>query len=164
MDGFATNQEYACEHIYHFPQHHLNLSASSVTHIPSSSLQQCQSVSSYNPHIRLDDDVIDRALMHPLIQRSMSVLYHMPAYCAHTLELIAASRRSEVTRRFLLVLTHGYNGLLPIEMRVHDPINYVGNKYAFFVILLATVIWPGACFLMKRKMELKDLSLRKKLL
>mmetsp|Transcript_55303 Transcript_55303/g.82263 ORF Transcript_55303/g.82263 Transcript_55303/m.82263 type:complete len:902 (-) Transcript_55303:243-2948(-) len=131
MDGLATKQERAYERLYHFLQRHLNLSASSVAHVPTSSSQQRQSMSSYNPHMQLDDDEIDEALTHPLVQRSMSVLRHMPAYYAHTLELIAASRRSEVTRRFLLALTSGYNGLSPIEMRAHDPVNYVGDMCAF---------------------------------
>jgi conserved oligomeric Golgi complex subunit 6 len=47
------------------------------------------------------------------------------------LELIAQSRRSEETRRFLLALTSGYGGLPPIEMRAHDPVVYVGDMLAF---------------------------------
>jgi hypothetical protein len=47
------------------------------------------------------------------------------------LELIATSRRAEVTRRFLLALTSGYDNVAPIEMRAHDPVGYVGDMLAF---------------------------------
>jgi hypothetical protein len=45
--------------------------------------------------------------------------------------MIATSRRIEVTRRFLLVLTAGHDGQAPLEMKAHDPVSYVGDMLAF---------------------------------
>ena len=80
--------------------------------------------------MELDDDRLDEALSHPCVLRALNTLKHTPSFHSHTLELISTLRRSEVTRRFLLALTRGYNGMPPIEMKAHDPQNYVGDMLA----------------------------------
>lgn len=95
MESLASKQERAYERLYHWLQKHLHLN---VSHVPS---QQQQPV---------DQDSIDESLSHPFVRRSLFVLRNVPAFYAHTLELIATSRRSEETRRFLLALTSGYDG------------------------------------------------------
>ena len=70
-------------------------------------------------------------MSYPCIQRALRTLKYAPSFYRHTLELIGTLRRAEVTRRFLLALTRGCNGLPPIEMKAHDPQNYVGDMLAF---------------------------------
>ena len=125
MESLATKQERAFERLYHWLQKYLHLN--SVTHVPTSSSQGATAAFHEEAH----PDVLDEALSHPFVRRSLQVLYHVPAFYSHTLELIAASRRSEETRKFLLALTSGYNGRSPIEMKAHDPVNYVGDMLAF---------------------------------
>jgi conserved oligomeric Golgi complex subunit 6 len=122
MEGLATKQERAYERLYHWLQQYLHLN--SVSHVPTSS-------SSSAPTHQIDGDILDEALSHPFVRKSLSVLQHVPAFYSHTIELIASSRRSEETRRFLMALTSGYGGQAPIEMKAHDPINYVGDMLAF---------------------------------
>lgn len=72
------------------------------------------------------------------MQRSLYTLRHVPAFYSHALELIASSRRTEETRRFLLALTSGYGGMPPLEMKSHDSVAYVGDMLAFCFQALAT--------------------------
>lgn len=83
------------------------------------------SSSSANPQIVEDrgDERLDVALQHAFVQRSLYTLRHVPAFYAHTLELVASSRRTEETRRFLLALTSGYGGMPPLEMKSHDSVS-----------------------------------------
>ena len=122
MEGLATKQERAYERLYHWLQQYLHLN--SVSHVPTSSSPSA-------PTQQIDGDILDEALSHPFVRKSLSVLQHVPAFYSHTIELIASSRRSEETRRFLMALTSGYGGQAPIEMKAHDPINYVGDMLAF---------------------------------
>jgi len=78
-----------------------------------------------------DDGRLDVALQHAFVQRALYTLRHVPAFYAHTLELIASSRRTEETRRFLLALTSGYGGMPPLELKSHDSVAYVGDMLAF---------------------------------
>jgi hypothetical protein len=75
---------------------------------------------------KFDDDegglYLDEALQEHFVKMALYTLRHVPAFYCHTLELIASSRRSEVTRRFLLALTSGYTNLPPIEMKAHDSV------------------------------------------
>lgn len=98
------------------------------------------SSSSANPQIVEDrgDERLDVALQHAFVQRSLYTLRHVPAFYAHTLELVASSRRTEETRRFLLALTSGYGGMPPLEMKSHDSVSYVGDMLAFCLMALAT--------------------------
>jgi hypothetical protein len=73
----------------------------------------------------------DEVLQHPFVKRALFTLRHVPAFYTHTLELVANSRRAEETRRFLLALTSGYNGLPPMEMKSHDAVAYIGDMLAF---------------------------------
>lgn len=118
MESLAQKQERAYERLYHWLQKHLHLFANSSSpgaNVPS----------------QLDPDSLDEALQHPFVKRSLFTLRHVPAFYSHTLELVAASRRSEETRRFLLALTSGYGGSPPIEMKAHDSVAYVGDMLAF---------------------------------
>jgi conserved oligomeric Golgi complex subunit 6 len=123
MESLSIKQERAYERLYHWLQKYLHLN--SVTHVPTSS------GAVPNTQDLVDSDALDEALSHPFVKRSLKVLYHVPAFYSHTLELIASSRRAEETRRFLLALTAGYNGRSPIELKAHDPITYVGDMLAF---------------------------------
>lgn len=53
------------------------------------------------------------------VKRAFYTLRHVPAFYEHALELLAQSRRSFVTKRFLLALTAGPT---PMEMKAHDPV------------------------------------------
>lgn len=122
MESLALKQERAYERLYHWLQKYLHLN--SVTHVPTSS-------SGGAAPAELDADMLDEALSHPFVRRSLEVLHAVPAFYSHTLELIASSRRSEETRRFLMALTSGYQGRSPIELKAHDPVQYVGDMLAF---------------------------------
>ena len=111
MEGLAAKQERAYERLYHWLQTHLHLNS-----------QQQQEV---------DSDAMDEALSHPFVRQALITLKHVPAFYSHTLEMIATSRRVEVTRRFLLALTSGYDGNAPMEMKAHDPVSYVGDMLSF---------------------------------
>lgn len=124
MESLALKQERAYERLYHWLQKYLHLN--SVSHVPTSSGGGGGGGTS-----ELDSDALDEALAHPFVRRSLQVLHHVPAFYSHTLELIANSRRSEETRRFLMALTAGFNGRSPIELKAHDPVAYVGDMLAF---------------------------------
>jgi len=115
METLAQKQERAYERLYHWLQKYLQLHS----HEQNSARAQ------------YDSDRMDEILSHPFVRRSLQALQNVPAFYSHLLELIAQSRRSEQTRRFLLALTSGYNGLSPIEMRAHDTVVYVGDMLAF---------------------------------
>jgi hypothetical protein len=117
MESLAQKQERAYERLYHWLQKYLHVYGN-------------ESARS-NSFVQQDDDMLDEALSHPFVRRSLFTLRNVPAFYSHLLELIAASRRSEVTRRFLLALTSGYGGLPPIEMRAHDAVVYAGDMLAF---------------------------------
>jgi hypothetical protein len=117
METLAQKQERAYERLYHWLQKYLHLHSHEQHGVPSV--------------VTVEDDRFDEALSHPFVRRSLRTLRNVPAFYSHLLELIAQSRRSEETRRFLLALTSGYAGLPPIEMRAHDSVVYVGDMLAF---------------------------------
>jgi len=121
METLAQKQERAYERLYHWLQKYLHVH--NHEHGASSGGD-----ASMHPQ---DDDRLDEALSHPFVRRSLLTLKNVPAFYSHLLELIAQSRRSEETRRFLLALTSGYGGMPPIEMRAHDSVVYVGDMLAF---------------------------------
>ena len=121
METLAQKQERAYERLYHWLQKYLHVH--NHEHGASSGGD-----ASMQPQ---DDDRLDEALSHPFVRRSLLTLKNVPAFYSHLLELIAQSRRSEETRRFLLALTSGYGGMPPIEMRAHDSVVYVGDMLAF---------------------------------
>lgn len=115
MEVLAQKQERAYERLYHWLQKYLNVHGH-------------ENAAAFGAP---DEDHVDEALAHPFVRRSLYTLRNVPAFHSHLLELIAGSRRSEETRRFLLALTSGYGGLPPIEMRAHDAVVYVGDMLAF---------------------------------
>jgi len=135
METLASKQERAYERLYNWLQSYLRLNT--MQHVPTSSSamnpnsSRLQRQQSSNLDALDEDDLLDEALAHPFVNKALMMLNYMPAYYNHILELIAMQRRSEVTRRFLLALTSGYNGMTPIEMKAHDPVNYVGDMLAF---------------------------------
>lgn len=134
MDSLSTKQERAFERLYRFLHSRLDLASSNVSHVPTSSSSQA---SPPQPVLMMDDeDGMDETLGNEFIRRSLVLLRQVPAYYSHTLELIATRRRSEVTRKFLLALTSGYNGGTPMERMAHDPLNYVGDMLAFVFRML----------------------------
>ena len=133
METLATKQERAYERLYNWLQTFLHLNEAATKHVPTSSSMQ-STVVQHQQSSNLDeddDDLMDESLSHPFVKNSMVMLKYVPAYYNHILELISMQRRSEVTRRFLLALTSGYNGMTPIEVKAHDPVNYVGDMLAF---------------------------------
>jgi len=141
MEQLATRQERAYERLYTFIQYFLGIgSATPNSHhnVPTSSNDAGRSYSASMDASQFgalgrfqDGDDMDEAFGHPIIRRALRVLRHSPAHHVHALELMASSRRTEVTRRFLLALTSGYGGMAPLEMRAHDPVGYVGDMLAF---------------------------------
>jgi len=145
MEKLAQKQEMAYERLYHFLQAYLNLNTNVVAGLPpsaiptSSSMQHQQQrildrvtlTQQPSPTTMLSDDIVEERLAHPFTKRALTSLSHVPTFYSHCLELIATSRRAEVTRRFLLALTSGYDNVAPIEMRAHDPVGYVGDMLAF---------------------------------
>ena len=127
VENLASKQDDAFERLYHFLHSKLELSQASVAHVPTSSSASSSAVLSHS----LGEGLMDEILLNPFVKRSIVVLRQVPAYYRHTLELIATSRRSEVTRKFLIALSSGYDGMAPIEMKAHDPVNYVGDMLAF---------------------------------
>lgn len=125
VENLASKQDQAFERLYHFLHSRLDLSNASVAHVPTSS-----SAGPAQPIINIQDGM-DETLLHPFIRKSIVVLRQVPAYYKHTLELISTIRRAEITRKFLLALTSGYDGMDAIEMKAHDPVNYVGDMLAF---------------------------------
>ncbi|KAL3945032.1 MAG: hypothetical protein SGBAC_000889 [Bacillariaceae sp.] len=117
MEGLAQKQENAYERLYHWLQKYLRVFGSESA--------------GPNAFVEQDEDVLDEALSNPFVLKSLRALKNVPAFHSHLLELIASSRRSEETRRFLIALTSGYQGLPPIEMRAHDAVVYVGDMLAF---------------------------------
>lgn len=129
MEHLAQKQERAYERLYHFLQFYLQLNVTS-SHVPTSSAQQRQSMlDRMDPED--DDEIMEERLTCPFVKRALGSLSTIHLFHSHLLELIAGARRSEVTRRFLLALTSGYQHAPPIEMRAHDPTNYVGDMLAF---------------------------------
>lgn len=141
MEQLASRQERAHERLYQFVQYYLGIGSAA----PSSNMRAVPTSSTDRPSMGVDPsiynkgalgrfhdgDEMDEAYAHTVIRRSLHVLRNSPAHHVHALELIASSRRTEVTRRFLLALTSGYGGMAPLEMRAHDPVGYVGDMLAF---------------------------------
>lgn len=113
MENLAQKQERAYERLYHWLQKYL------------------QAPISGSANDSIEQDGLDEALQHHFVKRALYTLRYVPAFYSHTLELVASSRRAEVTRRFLLALTSGYQGFAPIEMNAHDSVVYVGDMLAF---------------------------------
>ena len=138
MESLAQQQERAYERLYHWLQKCLHVyghqaqspqpsvGGGADPHTTSASGGAGASAAGYSSH-----DTLDEALQHPFVKRALFTLRHVPAFYSHTLELVASSRRAEETRRFLLALTNGYDGLAPIEMKSHDSVAYVGDMLAF---------------------------------
>lgn len=96
LETLSQKQELAYERLYHWLQSELN------------------------EHNEEDDDEFQR---NELVLSALSELRHVPAFCTHIYELLAGSRRSSVTRRFLLALTAGLDdGTPPMELKAHDSV------------------------------------------
>lgn len=141
MEQLANRQERAHERLYTFLQYFLGIGSATPTshhNVPTSSNDAGRSFSvsdaaQFGAKLGRfqDGDDMDEAFGHPVVRKALRVLRHSPSHHVHILELIASSRRTEVTRRFLLALTSGYGGMAPLEMRAHDPVGYVGDMLAF---------------------------------
>jgi hypothetical protein len=140
MEQLANRHERAHERLYTFLQYFLGIGSATPTshhNVPTSSNDTGRSfsisdASQFGALGRFQDgDDMDEAFGHPVVRKALRVLRHSPSHYVHILELIASSRRTEVTRRFLLALTSGYGGMAPLEMRAHDPVGYVGDMLAF---------------------------------
>jgi len=80
---------------------------------------------------------------HPFFHKALMILYtHVPTYYHHIVDLFAQTRRTIVTRNFLIALTTGStsyhnhstttntNISAPLERMAHDPVTYVGDMLA----------------------------------
>ena len=131
MEQLASRQEKAHERLYQFIQRHLGVGiASTGRNVPTSSDAPVHQDGALSGRFR-DGDDMDEAYADIILRRALYVLRNSRERHVHALEMIAASRRTEVTRRFLLALTSGYGGMAPLEMRAHDPVGYVGDMLAF---------------------------------
>ncbi|KAL7521409.1 hypothetical protein ACHAWX_006083 [Stephanocyclus meneghinianus] len=149
MEQLAARQERAHERLYQFLQFYLGIGSgappSVLRNVPTSSSDVLRGglsrSMSADPSLYddagawlgrfRDGDEMDEAYANIVLRRALYVLRNSPARHVHALEMMAASRRAEVTRRFLLALTSGYAGAAPLEMRAHDPVGYVGDMLAF---------------------------------
>lgn len=127
LENLASKQERAFERLYHFLHSRLDLSATPM----NSSHASLGNLSSASVPPKLQYDNMDDTLSQPFVKSAIVLLRHVPAYYKHTLELIASNRRANGTKTFLLALTSGHDGMPPIEMKAHDPVNYVGDMLAF---------------------------------
>ena len=150
MEALAQKQQKAYDRLYNFvhaifdpQQHHKNSTGGNV---PTSSKAVKEA---YNPNNQEDEEAfsywMEEALQMPFIQKSLQTLQAgVPHYYTHTLELIATSRRTLLTRKFLMALTSGVTNnhsassnsaqqmsSPPLERMAHDPVVYVGEMLAF---------------------------------
>jgi conserved oligomeric Golgi complex subunit 6 len=100
LESLSQTQELAYERLYHWISSFLQLTLAQ------------QDLSSENAD----------ALQNPFVIAAVHTMQHVPAFYTHTVELIAASRRSEVTRQFLVALTVGTDTSTPLEMKAHDSV------------------------------------------
>ena len=148
MEQLANRQERAHERLYQFVQTSLGIgmAAPNNRNVPTSSSDAMRSGSGagrqFMDHSMYEDgaallgrfrdgDEMDEAYANIILRRALHVLRNSRERYVHALEMIASSRRTEVTRRFLLALTSGYGGMAPLEMKAHDPVGYVGDMLAF---------------------------------
>ncbi|GKY91298.1 hypothetical protein MPSEU_000102200 [Mayamaea pseudoterrestris] len=128
MERLAQTQERAYERLYHWLQSYLHLSHQSAP-TSSSAMQQQQLPNSTAA------EGLEEAIQHPFVQLALHTLRHVPAFYTHTLELIASSRRTEQTKRFLLALTTTNSGLAtaPLELKSQsqDPVGYTADLLAW---------------------------------
>ena len=75
MEVLAQKQERAYERLYHWLQKYLNVHGH-------------DNAGAFGP---MDEDLIDEALAHPFVRRSLYTLRNIPAFHSHLLELIASS-------------------------------------------------------------------------
>ena len=81
-----------------------------------------------------EDSLMEEALQMPFFKKALQIMENVPHYHAHTLELIASSRSSTLTCKFLLALTSGVpqsTNSAPLEIKAHDPVAYVGEMLTF---------------------------------
>lgn len=134
MESLAQKQEKAYERLYHWLQKFLHLhttagpgESTALTYDHNHMMQQ-----QHQQQLEDQEDVLDEALIQNVfVKRALHTLQHVPAFYAHTLELIATFRRGRETRKFLLALTSGYSGMPPLELKAHDAVQYVGDMLAF---------------------------------
>jgi hypothetical protein len=107
MESLAQKQERAYERLYQFLQSHLSSNTES---------------GSGHESFEMDDEEENEFWHSEIGKHSLYVLSHVPAFHSHILELLAASRRSKTTRRFLLALTTGTADGPPLEMKAHDAV------------------------------------------
>ena len=120
MEGLAAKQEAAYERLYQWLQQQLYRMENSngTTGDGTSSQQQSPQDSEAQEALGGADEL----LQHDFVKAAVYTLRHVPAFYTHTLEMVAASRRAQVTRRFLLALTTGLHGQSPLEMKAHDSV------------------------------------------
>lgn len=118
MESLSQKQESAYERLYHWLQKHLQLFPVAT---PSSSSDPYNN-SNNSSSQELQEYYSDEALQNGFVLQALYTLRHVPAFYTHLTELIAASRRASVTRRFLLALTAGSLDAPPIEMKAHDSV------------------------------------------
>ena len=140
VEQLAMRQERAYERLYQFIQTHLGIGLATTSKNASMASDATRGGRSMDPSYYQnnalleqfkDGDDMDDAYSNLVLRRALYVLRNSRERHVHALEMIASSRRKEVTRRFLLALTSGYGGMAPLEMRAHDPVGYVGDMLAF---------------------------------
>jgi len=142
MEGLAAKQEAAYERLYQWLQQQLyRMENSNGTTGDGASSQQQQQQSPQDSDAQEAAGAADELLQHDFVKAAVYTLRHVPAFYTHTLEMVAASRRAQVTRRFLLALTTGLHGQSPLEMKAHDS---VACEYYILCILSWLADWLAA--------------------
>jgi len=118
LENLSNKQERAYERLYQYLQKYLVASEHHHHHNNNNGKDDHNFKNSNNT--TNDDDTIDERLQQDFVRCAVYELrHHVPAFYSHCIELVAASRRATVTRRFLLALTAGP---APIEMKAHDSV------------------------------------------
>jgi conserved oligomeric Golgi complex subunit 6 len=123
LESLSQKQENAYERLYHWLQQYLQLTS-------SSNFDGGAGAAGYSSEYASDftayrDDALASSSSLPLNDFVLQALYtlrHVPAFYNHLTELIAANRRANVTRNFLLALTTGTPEAPPMEMKAHDSV------------------------------------------
>lgn len=135
MENLADKQERAYERLYHWLQKTLQLHPKGY----NANTSMDESANKMNTMDSKNDDEYyyydqDELFMNDyFIKLCLYTLQNVPAFYCHILELIASSRRLNVTKSFLIALTVGDTNMQqqPIEMKSHDSLAYVGDMLAF---------------------------------
>jgi conserved oligomeric Golgi complex subunit 6 len=127
LENLSQKQENAYERLYHWLQQYLQLSSSSNFDGGAGagagySNEYVSDFAAYREDGQLASSSSSSLPLNDFVLQALYTLRHVPAFYNHLTELIAANRRANVTRNFLLALTTGTPEAPPMEMKAHDSV------------------------------------------